>query len=283
MTSSTYSSFHFPIDEVEYRIEFLKNITSQIYPKLNEIYYDLRITHHLKDEDEKKNIDLAEIALEEFFLTEISRNFSKDSILAEHANETIGRSDYRWIFDILDGSMNFLRGNPLFAMCFSIQHRNTNVGAYVFLPSLKNEYEAVLSQGAKKDGKRIQVSEIHLLENSQLVPSFPSRFRESEIREVLSELYSFICKGRSIRRSGSFVIDMCWLSNGMIDGLWERNVDVYDLAGVSLILKEAGGSLTNFTGEEILHFPENIIASNGLIHEQIISILSKSKRDYNLN
>lgn len=283
MTSSTYSPLHFPIDEVEYRIEFLKNLTSQVYPKLNEIYYDLHITHYLDDDKEKKIIDQAEFALEEFFLYEIEKSFSNDSILAEHSDEKIGRSDYRWVLDVLDGSINFLRGNPLVAMCFAIQHRNTNVGAYVFLPYLKNEYEAIYSQGAKKDGERIQVSEIHVLENAQLVPSFPSRFRESEIREVLSELYSFICKGRSIRRSGSFVIDMCWLSSGIIDGLWERNIDIYDLAGVSLILKEAGGSITNFSGGEILHFPENIIASNGLIHEQILTILSKSKKDYNLN
>lgn len=279
----TYSPLHFPIDEIEYRLEFLKNLTVQVIPKLEQVYYDLRITQGLTDEEEKIHIDDAELSLEEFFLSQITKAFPNDSILSEHSKEKIGRGDYRWILDVLDGSVNFLRGNPLFAMSFAIQHRNTNVGAYIFLPSLKMEYEAVHSKGAKQNGKKIQVSEILLLENSQLIPSFPSRFKDFEIREILSELYSFVHKGRSIRRTGSFVIDMCWLSSGIIDGLWERNVDIFDFAGVSLLLKESGGYLTNFKGEEITHFPENVIASNGLIHEQILTIITKSKKDFNLN
>lgn len=99
----------------------------------------------------------------------------------------------------------------------------------------------------------------------------------------MSELSAFVASGRSIRRTGSVVLDMCWVSEGLIDGLWEKGIKIWDTSATSVILHEAGGKLTDLNGVAFLSGQSEILASNGHLHKQVLEVLQKIKKGYSLN
>lgn len=280
--AATSPELNFPLDEIHYRIEHIKDHIPDLSIAAKELQQKLLIREDIADREEKLLMDKVDSAMEDVLVQIISKKFTNDFFLCESIGEVVGKNDFRWVLDAIDGSMNFLRGIPLYAIAIGLQYRNQLVAGIVLFPDFHDAYTAIHGQGAYKNGKQIFVSKISSLESSILISSFPSN-RKSVMREIISEISAFVNSGRSIRRTGSIVMDLCWIAEGKVDGIWERDVEIFDIAGVEVLLREAGGKITNLSGETIPSYPSGIIASNGLLHNQIKDILKRTRNELNWN
>lgn len=273
---------NFPIDEIQRRIAYIYNKRFYITANAREIQNKLTFSHTLTDLEEKNILDKSDEYLGNVLIQLIMGEFPYDYVTCESCNDISGKSEYRWVIDPIDGAMNFARNIPLYSVSLGIQHRGVNVGGIVILPEFNEIYSAVYGEGAYKNNKRIKVSEVNCLERALLVSSFPNN-RKFIPREMLAEVSAFVTSGRSIRRTGSVILDLCWLAEGRVDGLWDKDIKDIDMAATSVIIREAGGSLSDFQGSSVLILPGNIIATNGLIHKQIVELIKKSREELTLN
>ncbi|MBE7413228.1 MAG: inositol monophosphatase [Leptospiraceae bacterium] len=272
----------FPIDETHNRLRYISKFTNFFMSEALKIQSDVKIQSLVSDHEEKERMKQAEYRMEKVIIDTIQKEFPQDSILSEEAGFSEGKGNFLWVIDPIDGSMNFVRGIPLFSISIGIEHRETPVAGFVLLPALHTVYSAIYGEGAFKNNNRILVSKTEELQHSLIVSSFPTN-RKDILSELMSEITAFIASGRSIRRTGSLVLDICWIAEGVLDGLWEKGIKVWDSSAASVILKEAGGQITGFTGDRFLRGQSDIVCSNGIIHSQIIEILKKVKSGYSLN
>ncbi|MCB1177846.1 MAG: inositol monophosphatase [Leptospiraceae bacterium] len=279
---TTSPPLNFPLDEIHYRVEHIKNFFPQLVIEAKELQKRIQVRNTLADREEKSLMDRADSSMEDVLVQYISKKFVNDFFLCEHVGEIIGKNDYRWVIDAVDGAMNFIRGVPLYGISIAIQYRNQVVAGVVIIPEFQDIYHSIYGQGAFKNNDQIHVSKINTIDRSILISSFPTN-RKSIMREIISEISAFVKSGRSVRRTGSIVLDLCWIAEGKFDGLWERDVRIFDAAAAGIILAEAGGKLTDFYGEPSPNYPTGIIASNGHIHPQITEILKRSREELNLN
>jgi myo-inositol-1(or 4)-monophosphatase len=281
MSSLTSHSLHFPLDEVNYRLEHIRENLFNIVNTAFDIQARLKIKKNLSDTEEKIYLDQADQFMENFLVELISSKFTNDFFLCEGMGEILGKNDFRWIIDAVDGTMNFLREIPLFCISIGLQYRNTVVCGIVIVPSTKEIYYTILGQGAYKNERKISVSAISNLDRALLISSFPNK--NSNMREIISEISAFVSTGRSIRRTGSFVLDLCWIAEGKVDGVWEKDVNIFDMGAAGLLIQEADGKYTNFLGESIVSYPSSVVVSNKHIHTQILEVLKKTHQELNLN
>ncbi|TGK07142.1 inositol monophosphatase [Leptospira semungkisensis] len=262
----------FPLEEVKKRVKSVQSVSGLILESARKLQKEIRVFGIVSDSEEKDRITKADELMGKFLIDFIRQNFPNDSIISEDYFRYEGSNSFRWVLDPIDGSMNFVRGIPLYCVSVGLEHRETPVAGVVFAPELDTRYSAILSQGAFKNGLRIDVSNTDALARSLLVSSFPTN-RKEILNEVISDITAFISCGRSMRRTGSFVLDTCWVAEGVLDGIWEKGVKLWDTVASSVILTEAGGKLTDFQGKHFLSGQAEVVASNGKIHKQIIDIL----------
>ena len=282
MAKTTSPELNFPIEEITERIHLIEQKIGFIIEETKTIQKNLYISTTLEDIVEKKQLDRAESKVYEFLKEIILSNFPDDSISSEEEIKVVGKNNFTWVLDPIDGSMNFLRRLPLFVISIGIQHRDTSVAGVVIAPDFGDVYKAILGQGASKNNESISVSEIHKLDRALLISAFPSN-RKIILREILADLSAFLTSGRSIRRTGSIVLDLCWIAEGRIDGLWEKSVGIHDLSASTVILKEAGAIITDYSGSHTVTYPSEIVVTNGFIHDQVLAVLKKSRTEISLN
>jgi myo-inositol-1(or 4)-monophosphatase len=264
----------FPINEVYDRIFYVYNLIPNLSNsllafqedilkgKIMESFHDL-----IKRADKELELPLIEI---------IDNKFKQDTIISETYGETKKDGDFSWWIDALDGSRNFIHGNPLYCISIGLVFRDHPVAGIVHMPSLKETYHAIFGEGAYKNNHRIQVSTTASLDLALLSSGIPYN-RKEVLNQLISELSAMISAGTGIRKSGSAVLDLCWTAEGRIDGMWERNLKPWDTCAGYVILKEAGGKITNFQGIPFHIQIDNIVASNGLIHQDILNALKNIK------
>ncbi len=174
----------------------------------------------------------------------------------------------RWIIDPLDGTTNFVHRFPMFCVSIAAEWQGELAVGVIYHPILKDLYIGIQGKGAKLGGKRIRVSQTRSLRDSLLTTGFSYRkdewlHREMEAFERLSGI------ARAIRRPGSAALDLAYVARGVFDGFWERRLSPWDIAAGALIVKEAGGRVTNLKREEFTSSMNEIIASNALLHEDL--------------
>lgn len=282
MAKTTSDPLNFPNDEVDSRFEFLNLQYPKILQSCRELQNKLAYRESISDEKEKELLDEADSAFEKYLIDLIDSKFQNDSFICEAAGSIEGKGDFTWTIDAIDGSINFLRRLPLYAISLGLSYRKTPVAGIIFLPELGDIYTVVSGKGSRKNRQSIKVSNVSTIDRALLISSFPS-YRSINMRDTFSEISAFVSKGRSIRRTGSVVVDICWLAEGRIDGLWERDLSLFDLSASSLLLLEAGGMISNLNGSEILSYPSDVVLSNGKIHSQIVDIIRKTRTEHSLN
>ncbi len=280
--ATTAPELNFPIEEITQRVNFIEQKISFLISGIKTIQEEVFISTTLDDLVEKKQLDNSEKKVYDLIRNLILSEFPDDSISSEEEIKISGQNNFTWVLDPIDGSMNFLRRLPLYVVSIAIQHRDTSVAGMVLAPELKDFYSAILGQGARKNDSLIRCSEIHKLDRALLISAFPVN-RKIILTEILADLSAFLTAGRSIRRTGSIVLDFCWIAEGKIDGIWEKSVGIFDMAAASVILKEAGAKLTNYKNQPLISFPSDIVISNQYIHDQIIEVLKKSRTENSLN
>jgi len=264
------------MSEIQKRYDhFLKFI-----PQVAEFIKKTKTDSILKIE-KKGRIDLvtqADKGSEKMITEEILKHFPDDSILGEEDGVVNGSSGYKWIIDPIDGTTNFAHNLPLYSISIGLEdtQKKEMVMGIVAMPDLGEIYHAIKGGGAYKNGQKINVSASVDLENSLLCTGFPQTDQKDIDR--LGRVYVNLLKAtRGVRRTGSAVLDLCWVAEGRFDGFYEYGLNPWDTAGPVAIILESGGKLSTIKGE--LFHPEipSVVASNGNIHELIIQKIAEIK------
>jgi myo-inositol-1(or 4)-monophosphatase len=204
--------------------------------------------------------------------------FPDHAILAEEAasdagsNAPVGRSDWVWIVDPLDGTTNYLHAFPAFSVSIGVQHRGELVAGLVMHGVTDEVWTAVRGGGAFHDGRPIRVSSVETLRLALVGTGFPYRYVES-IPPYLRQLDAVMRNAAGVRRAGSAALDLCHLAMGRFDGFWEQRLAPWDVAAGTLIVREAGGIVTDLAGRAAVLGGGSILAGNPRIHQQLGDLL----------
>ena len=206
----------------------------------------------------------------------ILRAFPRHGILAEEDARIESESGYLWVIDPLDGTTNYAHGYPNFSVSIGLEHKGEVVVGVVYDPMRDELYTAQKGQGAFLNGNPIIVSKHDTLIRSLLATGFPYD-RTTSAENNLNYFNALIMASQEVRRSGSASLDLCNLAAGRLDGYWELKLQPWDVAAGSLIVREAGGTVTDFSGKRSSIRDKEVVASNGRIHEQILEIIERAR------
>jgi myo-inositol-1(or 4)-monophosphatase len=228
--------------------------------------------------DYKGEIDLVtevDRICEEMITTKIDHLFPEHDILGEEFTHTSKGSDFRWIIDPLDGTTNYAHGYPVFCVSIALQKLHDIIMGVIYHPMLDEIFVTERGQGAFLNGRKIAVSDTPTLAKSLLATGFPYDVQESSVNN-LNHFNAMILKTRGIRRAGSAALDLAYVAAGRFDGFWEIKLKPWDTAAGWLMVEEAGGAVTDMRGEAYHLESPVIVASNGVIHEEMVDILNKA-------
>ncbi len=233
--------------------------------------------------DKKGVIDLVtqvDVDIERWFRAMIGERFPRHRILAEElANEAdpspaVGETDYCWVFDPIDGTINYTHGLPIFCASLALEIDGVpSVGA-IYDPMREELFTAELGGGARLNGTPLRVSETDTMVDAMLCTGFPYDVHET-VDDVVALFGAFIAESRAIRRLGSAAIDLCYVAASRFDGFWEERLHPWDIAAGALLVTEAGGTVSGLTGEPFVSRNGSIIASNGRIHEAMLETIRR--------
>lgn len=217
----------------------------------------------------------ADLASEKLIIERIRSYHPQHSILAEESGEAViigGANKWKWIIDPLDGTTNFAHGYPCFCVTLALEHDGEIVIGVTYDPTRNELFAAEKGQGASLNNKPIHVSAARDLSESLIVTGFPYDFKQRE--DFARHLTDFLLQSRGVRRDGSAAIDMAYVACGRFDGFWEEGLNPWDVAAGVLLIEEAGGRVTYYDDTPFSIYAPPICASNGLIHEQMLTVLA---------
>jgi len=205
----------------------------------------------------------------------LQRNFPDHSILAEEETNLVGaKRNYRWIIDPLDGTTNFAHGYPQFCISIALEYDGKIVLGLVYDPMRRECFRAFKGQGATLNGSAIRISDVKELDKTLLATGFPYDRRE-KADLYLTFFKEFMTRSQGIRRAGSAALDLCYVACGRLDGFWEFKLRPWDTAAAGLIVEEAGGKLTDFSGHPFSIWENETLASNGTIHDEMVGVMKQ--------
>jgi myo-inositol-1(or 4)-monophosphatase len=234
-----------------------------------------RVKHiEMKQGEERNLVSEIDKGAEEKIISIIKRKYPSHAILAEESGANESRSDYKWVIDPLDGTTNFLHGVPIFCVTIAIEFKGELIAGVVYDPNLDELFTAEKGAGAFLNGKRLKVTSASKLIDSLLVTGFPYDVAQNP-DNAIGHFVNFVVEGQGIRRLGSAALDLSYVAAGRFDGFWEVNLNPWDMAAGVLLVREAGGRVTDFVGMESTIYNKQVLASNGIIHDAMLGILSK--------
>lgn len=225
--------------------------------------------------ERKSRIDLVteyDKRSEAFLLEAIGRRFPGHAVLAEESGAHAGAA-VRWLVDPLDGTTNFAHNYPFFCVSVAAEVEGRLSAAAVFDPVRDELFTASEGGGATLNDRPVRVSTIARVEDALLVTGFPYDVREHPER-TLPHFEKFLTRAQGIRRDGSAALNQCYLAMGRFDGFWESHLAPWDMAAGVLIVREAGGRVTDYAGETLRLDGKRILASNGQLHDEMMAILA---------
>jgi myo-inositol-1(or 4)-monophosphatase len=217
-----------------------------------------------------------DILAEKIIVSEIRKHFPDHSILAEERTSTSQESDYRWVIDPLDGTTNYAHGFPIFCVSIALAKNNEPILGVVYDPTRDELFVAEKSKGARLNGRRLHVSSESDLSRSLLATGFPYDIRETRINNF-DHFHNFAIRAQAVRRAGSAALDLCYVAAGRFDGFWEMKLAPWDLAAGSLMVSEAGGTVTDFLGKHLGLNGKHVLATNGRIHSAMLKVVRMGK------
>ncbi len=213
---------------------------------------------------------------EAFIVDQLTSAFPDHAIVAEEGSEVAAHSKFCWFIDPLDGTTNYTHGLPIYCVSIALEHAGELVCGAIYDPNQEEMFTATKGGGFFLNGKQQSVSlEIDLLK-SLLVTGFPYDIRESS-EDNLTNFATFAKRARAVRRLGSAALDCCWTACGRFDGFWELKLSPWDLAAGVLMVREAGGQVTDLDGQSFDLHSGRILATNGKIHQQMMDVLAETR------
>jgi len=215
----------------------------------------------------------ADHASEKAIIDVIKRVYPDHFILSEETGEIPTHSNVKWIIDPIDGTVNYANGIPICCVSVGVEKDGEMILGAVYNPFMKEFFFAEKGAGAFLNEKKITVSTERAVINSCLVTGFPYQYLNTP-NGPLPIFEKLIKKGIPVRRLGSAAIDLCWVAAGRFDGFYEHNLNAWDTAAGFLMVKEAGGMVTDYSGGEFSPYQPHLLATNGLIHSELLSIVN---------
>lgn len=211
-------------------------------------------------------------------IIQVIRNYYPEhTIISEEVGELIKPSEYQWIIDPIDGTVNFAHGIPLCCVSIALKHKDDLLLGAVYNPMMNELFFAEKGKGATLNDRPIKVSSKTDFRKACLVTGFPYKWPETA-EHPIKVFERFVLEGLPIRRLGSAAIDLCWVACGRFDGFWEYNLSSWDVAAGYLIVQEAGGKITNFEGSPYNVFERETLATNGHIHDAMLEAINRGKK-----
>lgn len=209
-------------------------------------------------------------------LKHLSTIFPDHGFLAEEGLSETKGSEFQWIIDPLDGTTNYAHRFPVFTVSIALEAKGKVVVGVVYDPMRGETFWAAKGEGAFLNGREIRVSSIDDLNKGLLATGFPYDIRVSEANNIV-HFNNFLTRAQALRRCGSAAMDLCYVACGRFDGFWELKLKPWDMAAGALMVQEAGGRVSGFQNEEFSLSRSEILASNGLIHQQMVEVLKLGK------
>jgi myo-inositol-1(or 4)-monophosphatase len=228
----------------------------------------------------KGDIDLvteADLASEKLIIERIKSHYPRHAILAEESGATAGfevipgKSEWQWIVDPLDGTTNYAHGYPCFCVSIALERAGVVEIGVVYDPTRDEMFAAERGQGATLNGRRMRVSTIDDLNSAMLCTGFPYDVRQRP--NFAREFANFTMAAQAVRRDGSAAIDLAYVACGRFDGFWEDGLRAWDVAAGVLLIEEAGGRVSDFSGDALNIFTPKVLASNGIVHSAMMHVL----------
>ncbi len=209
----------------------------------------------------------------------IREKFPHHLFLSEETLKQEADGDFRWIIDPLDGTTNYIHSYPMFSVSIALEYQNEIILGVVFDPLRDELFHAVKGEGSFLNNKRIFVSDITLSEKSLIATGFP--FKIKEMIDLYLEAFRKIFELVSdIRRAGSAALDFSYIAAGRFEGFFELNLSPWDIAAGSLLIKEAGGIITDFGGGSEYLSTGNVVAGNNKMHAEILMTIREVFQGY---
>lgn len=272
----------FPLDEVSDRVRHILQILPPLGDNLIDYQEKVSMRHSQSGRMDYAMMQKADQFVKYKLFETIQAQFSEDRIVSSAEDVPEGDGDFQWWIDPVDGARNFIHGVPLFCIAVGLCFREIPVAGVVLVPALGDLYHAIYGSGAFKNDVGIQVSAVENAERTVIATGLPFK-RQDIISDLISDISAFVSSGAGIRRTGSIVLDLCWIAEGRFDALWERAIKPRDICGTSVILAEAGGRISDFDGRAFQLEFENIVASNGFVHDHVVLLLGDARKVEGMN
>ena len=220
----------------------------------------------------KGDVDLVTIAdrqSEALILERIRSHFPSHDVMGEEGTRVETGSDYKWYVDPLDGTTNFAHGFPVFCVSLAVEYKGERIAGVVYDPTRDELFAAGKGTGARLKGEPIHVSSTPRLVESLVATGFPSHKRHQNPNIYF--YHQITLRSHGVRRAGSAALDLCNVAAGRFDGFWEFNLNPWDTAAGVLLVEEAGGRVTDFSGGPFQIASRETLASNGFIHGALLA------------
>jgi myo-inositol-1(or 4)-monophosphatase len=215
---------------------------------------------------------------EAYLVERLSSAFPGHAIVAEEGSVIHSGSEFHWYIDPLDGTTNYTHGLPIYCVSVALERAGELVCGAIYDPCQEEMFTATKGGGFFLNGKQMFVSRETELLKSLLVTGFPYDIRETT-EDNLNNFAAFAKRARAVRRLGSAALDCCWTACGRFDGFWELKLSPWDLAAGVLMVREAGGLVTDLDGRPFDLHSGRVLATNGKIHGQMRGVLAQAKTE----
>jgi myo-inositol-1(or 4)-monophosphatase len=206
---------------------------------------------------------------EELIRDRIKAKWPAHDILGEEGGLNDTGSEYRWYVDPLDGTTNFAHGFPVFCVSLGLEFKGTRIAGVIYDPTRDELFAAEQGSGAYLNERRIHVSQTAKLAESLVATGFPSHKRHANPN--IHFYHQITLRTHGVRRAGSAALDLCCVAAGRFEAFWEFKLNPWDTAAGVLLVEEAGGRVTNLSGGMFELNSKETLASNGLVHEALVS------------
>jgi len=220
----------------------------------------------------KGDVDLVTVAdreSEALILSRIRLEFPQHDVMGEEGTRIETGSDYKWYVDPLDGTTNFAHAYPVFCVSLAVEYRGERIAGVIYDPTRDELFAAEQGSGARLNGVPMHVSSTSRLAESLVGTGFPSHKRHQNPNIYF--YHQLTLRSHGVRRAGSAALDLCNVAAGRYDGFWEFNLNPWDTAAGVLLVEEAGGRVTDFSGGPFQIASRETLASNGHIHEALLT------------
>jgi myo-inositol-1(or 4)-monophosphatase len=234
-------------------------------------YYERRIPFELKGEFDL--VTEADRASEKLVVERLRSHFPTHAILAEEGSGHDSASEYRWYVDPLDGTTNFAHSFPIFNVTIGLERAGEMIAGVIYDPMRMETFSAERGAGAYLNNRRIHVSKTKALADSLASTGFPSRKRHHNVN--IHFYYQLAMASHGVRRTGSAAIDIAYVACGRLDFFWEFGLKPWDMAAGILLVREAGGRVTDMYGGPHTLTSETLLTDNGALHEEVVGFFSE--------